>query len=142
MWARRTPSGSVHDRIDHDELLSEVRFPKPERSEASAYESVEDPASGYPIAGAAIRVRVVDGGAIRCTIGITGAAGHPFRPVEVEQLVREQSGVPAINEVREALAAVQTVGDVVADAEYRRAPRRRRGVQSYRDGVASGRAGS
>ena len=113
-------TGPFTTGLEHDELLSEVRFPKPERSEASAYESVEDPASGYPIAGAAIRVRVVDGGAIRCTIGITGAAGHPFRPVEVEQLVREQSGVPAIDEVREALAAVQTVGDVVADAEYRK----------------------
>jgi carbon-monoxide dehydrogenase medium subunit len=113
-------TGPFTTGLEHDELLSEVRFPKPEGSEASAYESVEDPASGYPIAGAAIRVRVADGGAIACTIGITGAAGHPFRPVEVEQLVRQQSGVPSIAEVREALGAVQTVGDLVADAEYRR----------------------
>jgi carbon-monoxide dehydrogenase medium subunit len=113
-------TGPFTTGLEHDELLSEVRFPKPEQGEASAYESVEDPASGYPIAGAAIRVQVADGGGIRCTMGITGAAGHPFRPVEVEQLVRQQSGVPSIAEVREALGAVQTVGDVVADAEYRR----------------------
>jgi carbon-monoxide dehydrogenase medium subunit len=113
-------TGPFTTRLEHDELLSEVRFPNPERSEASAYESVEDPASGYPIAGAAVRVRVADHGSIECTVGITGATGHPFRAIVVEQLVREQSGVPSIAEVREALADVQTVSDVIADADYRR----------------------
>jgi carbon-monoxide dehydrogenase medium subunit len=113
-------TGPFTTRLEHDEVLSEVRFPKPEPGEASAYESVEDPASGYPIAGAAVRVRVADRGAIQCTIGITGATGHPFRALQVEQLVGQQSGVPSIAEVREALADVQTVGDVIADAEYRK----------------------
>jgi carbon-monoxide dehydrogenase medium subunit len=113
-------TGPFTTGLEHDELLSEVRFPKPERSEASAYESVEDPASGYPIAGAAVRVRVGDGGAIECRVGITGATGHPFRALGVEQLVQEQSGVPSIADVREALANVQTVADVIADSDYRR----------------------
>jgi carbon-monoxide dehydrogenase medium subunit len=113
-------TGPFTTRLEHDELLSEVRFPKPEPSEASAYESVEDPASGYPIAGAAVRVRVADGRATQCTIGITGATGHPFRALAVEHLVRDQPGVPSIGEVREALADMQSVGDVIADAEYRR----------------------
>jgi CO/xanthine dehydrogenase FAD-binding subunit len=82
--------------------------------------SVEDPASGYPLAGAAVRTRRDGDRIVACTIAITGVAGNPFRARQLEDLIVDRGQVPAVTEVRDALAGVRAVGDLVADADYRR----------------------
>jgi carbon-monoxide dehydrogenase medium subunit len=67
--------GPFTTALEQQELLIELKIPVPERGEGSAYVSFADPASGYPLAGAAVRVRA-DG---RQTIGLTGVAGRPLR---------------------------------------------------------------
>jgi carbon-monoxide dehydrogenase medium subunit len=90
--------GPFETALDQRELLVELSVA---RSERSAYVSVEDPASGYPIAGAAAAV-VADG----IAVGLTGVGGTP---------VRLELGSAA--EAGDAVAGVKPIGE---DAEYHR----------------------
>ena len=61
--------GPFSTAMRDDELLAAIVLPLPARFVRSAYVSVEDPASGYPIAGAAARVGLVDGRVMQCSVG-------------------------------------------------------------------------
>jgi aerobic carbon-monoxide dehydrogenase medium subunit len=67
--------------LGQQELLLELRVPVPAAGEGSAYVAFEDPASGYPLAGAAVRVDSEGG----CTVGLTGIAAQPLRATAVEE---------------------------------------------------------
>jgi aerobic carbon-monoxide dehydrogenase medium subunit len=77
--------------LTQQELLVELRVRPEAAGEGSAYVAFEDPASGYPLAGAAVYVEA-DGG---CRVGLTGVGEQPLRAVAVE----------------EAIAAGQDLGD-------------------------------
>jgi carbon-monoxide dehydrogenase medium subunit len=80
--------------LQPQELLTAVLIPAVAPGDGSAYASVEDDASGYPLAGAAVHAHV-DGGRIdSCTIGLTGVATHPLRAPAVEAAVVAAAGVP------------------------------------------------
>lgn len=83
------------------ELITAVVFPLSPPGSGSAYASVDHPASGFPLAGAAALV-TGDG---RRRLAITGVADRPF---------------PAGDDVRAALASADIFGDGFASAEYRR----------------------
>jgi carbon-monoxide dehydrogenase medium subunit len=83
------------------ELLTEVAIPLPPAGSGSAYASVEHPASGFALAGAAALVRP-DGSS---SVAVTGIAAMPFL----------LDGEPDA-----ALAAAEIFGDRFAPAEYRR----------------------
>ena len=89
--------------LSPDELLTEIVVPVPPAGSGSAYESVEHPASGFALAGAAALVRA-DGAR---SIALTGVSG---RAVRLEPA--EDSGA--------ALEAVEVFGDHFASEEYRR----------------------
>jgi carbon-monoxide dehydrogenase medium subunit len=84
------------------ELLTEVAVPLPPPGSGSAYASVEHPASGFALAGAAALVRP-DGST---TIALTGVGARPF--------ALQGDGWAA------AIADAEIVGDPSAPAEYRR----------------------
>jgi len=84
------------------ELLTAVVVPLPAPGSGSAYVSVEHPASGFALAGAAAFIGP-DGGR---TIAVTGVADRPFL-------------LPG-SDPGEALAAAEIYGDAAAPAEYRR----------------------
>ena len=69
--------------LTQHELLLELRVPVPVAGEGSAYVAFEDPASGYPLAGAAVRA----GSDGRCTVGLTGIAAQPLRATAVEESI-------------------------------------------------------
>jgi carbon-monoxide dehydrogenase medium subunit len=80
--------------LQPQELLTAVLIPAVAPGDGSAYASVEDDASGYPLAGAAVHAHV-DGGRIdSCTIGLTGVATRPLRAPAVEAAVVAAAGVP------------------------------------------------
>jgi len=111
--------GPFTTALDQVELLVELRVPHPQPNQGSAYVSVEDPASGYPIAGAAVRIRRDGDRIVACTVGITGAAGHPFRAQRVEELI-VHGNVPTVAELHGAFADLHAMSDVIAGAAYRR----------------------
>jgi len=91
------------------ELLLELRVPVPAAGEGSAYVAFEDPASGYPLAGAAVRV-APDAGP---TIGLTGIGAQPLRARAVEEAIEARADVGE---------AIDTIGLMAldGDAEHRR----------------------
>ncbi len=86
-----------------NELITEVSIPAPPVGSGSAYVSVEHPASGFALAGAAAAIRA-DG---TRTVAVTGVGGRPFL-------------VPANDDPVSALENAEIFGDHFAPAEYRR----------------------
>jgi carbon-monoxide dehydrogenase medium subunit len=84
------------------ELITDIAVPTPLPGSGSAYVSVEHPASGFALAGAAALVGP-DGGA---RVAVTGIAGRPF--------------LLAGDDHRTALETADVFGDRFASAEYRR----------------------
>lgn len=90
--------------LDPAELVVDIVVPLPAPGSGSAYVSVEHPASGFALAGAAARV----GPRGEVTVGMTGITSRPFL-------------LPSDADVVDALAAVEILGDHFAPVEYRRA---------------------
>ena len=84
------------------ELITDVVVPLPAPGCGSAYVSVEHPASGFALAGAAALVEPT-----KRTVAVTGVAGQPFL------LAGDDPGT--------ALEAAEIFGDRFASTEYRRA---------------------
>lgn len=95
--------GAFTTSLDPGELLVEVVVPKPPPGSGSAYVSVEHPASGFALAGAAALVRP-DGSR---SLALTGVASRPFL-------------VPPGAELAEVLAKTEVLDDAFAPAQYRR----------------------
>ena len=93
--------GPFTTAIAQPELLTDVVVPVPETGSGSAYVSVEHPASGFALAGAAAVVGP-DG---RRSLAVTGVGAHAFRLPD---------GDPA------ALDTAEIYGDHFASADYRR----------------------
>jgi carbon-monoxide dehydrogenase medium subunit len=72
--------GPFMTQLAQQELLEEIEIAQPAPGDGSAYVSIEDKASGYPLAGAAVRV-----GPASCTVGLTGLGAHPLRLPALEQ---------------------------------------------------------
>ena len=115
--------GAFATALDRDELVTAVILPAPRVDAGSAYASIEQRASGYPIAGVAAVVILGGGGVIeRAMIGVTGVSDRPYRAVEAEAAL---SGTTGSDEAVAAAAAL-VVGDreVNADIHAGRAYRR------------------
>jgi carbon-monoxide dehydrogenase medium subunit len=93
--------GPFTTAIGAQELITDVVVPTPPPGSGSAYVSVEHPASGFALAGAAALV-----GPAGDTVALTGIAGVPFL-------------LPDGVDPEAALAEVDVLGDHFASAEYR-----------------------
>ena len=93
--------GPFTTAIAPQELVIDVVVPVPPRGSGSAYRSVEHPASGFALVGAA--ALVTPAGA---TVALTGVGAAPF--------------VLAEGDPKAAIAAAEIYGDRFASAEYRR----------------------
>jgi carbon-monoxide dehydrogenase medium subunit len=96
-------AGPFTTALGEAELLAEVFVPAPATGSGSAYCSVEHPASGFALAGAAALV-LPDG---RQSVALTGVGSIPFR-------------LPANGDQADAIAGAEIFGDRFAPAEYRR----------------------
>lgn len=110
--------GAFTTALEPDELITEIRLPGGRDDVGSAYRAIEQPASGYAIAGVAAVVGGHDG--VRwtfCSIGVTGVGEHPYRASAVEAAVRE--GAPFDEAAVHACQGVTVASDIHADREYR-----------------------
>ena len=110
--------GPFWTALGEQELVSAVVFPTPAAGSGSAYASFEDPASGYPLAGAAALVTVAGGAVTAARIGVTGVCGTPFRASGAEAAA--VAGGDVVAAAKADLAAQDVFGDARFDAEYRR----------------------
>ncbi len=103
------------------ELLTEIRIPAQPSGVGMAYRRLEQPASGYSIAGAAAVVGRTGGSVTTARIGITGVGEVAYRARAVEAALVGTSGDPAAIVAAAAHAAdgVAVGSDIHADAVYR-----------------------
>jgi carbon-monoxide dehydrogenase medium subunit len=116
--------GAFATGLRHDELLTAVILPAPRNDAGSAYASIEQRASGYPIAGVAAVVILGAGGVIeRAMIGVTGVSDHPYRAAEAEAaLVGTSGSAEAVAAAASLVVGAREVNaDIHAGREYRSA---------------------
>lgn len=103
-----------------DELVTEVRIPGGMPGFGSAYRAIDQPASGYPIAGAAVIVGRVAGGSGPwdvVSVAISGVGEQPYRASAVEAALR--GGGSIADAASHATDGVRVSSDIHADREYR-----------------------
>ena len=93
--------GPFLTELAEQELVTDIAIPPPPRGSGSAYVSMEHPASGFALAGAAALVG--PGGE---TVALTGVGATPF--------------VLPAGDVRDAISSAEIFGDRFASEEYRR----------------------
>lgn len=102
------------------EILVEVRLPKP--GGASAYDKLgrRRGRSGYPIAGAAVRVATEDGVVTAVSAAVTGIADRPVPVTGVEAIVGSDGTPATVAPVLErAVGEVSVVDDLYGSGEYK-----------------------
>jgi carbon-monoxide dehydrogenase medium subunit len=114
--------GAFTTTLAEDELLTEIRLPAPSGMVGSAYQALEQQASGYAIAG----VAAVVGDVTR--IAVTGVGERPYRARAVEAALIDAGQAHSEGQEHAIEAAVAHVadgvdvnGDIHADPEYRAA---------------------
>jgi carbon-monoxide dehydrogenase medium subunit len=115
----RGPFASV---LEPNELITEIRLPASSGAYGSAYRSVEQAASGYSLAGAAVVVGRSAGGNgafDRVTVGVSGVGDHPYRATGTEDLFLRSGDARAAAEL--ATQGVRVASDMHADSDYRTA---------------------
>jgi carbon-monoxide dehydrogenase medium subunit len=114
--------GPMTTAIEPTEILTEIRVPVfPQRS-GSAYLKMAQQASGFAIAGAAVRLNLGANGACEdIGVGITGLSEKPFRATAVEQRLRGKKLPPKWIEEASSLVAegCDPMEDLHASADYR-----------------------
>ncbi|MEI7743492.1 MAG: FAD binding domain-containing protein [Chloroflexota bacterium] len=116
--------GPFQTGIRHDELLTQIILPAPRDNAGSAYAALEQPASGYPMAGVAAVVIVGAGGLIEwASVGITGVSDHAYRAAGVESAIIGTTGAAEVLAAASAHATdgVSVNSDIHAGAAYRAA---------------------
>lgn len=112
--------GPFATALGADELITEIRLPGGREDVGSAYRAIEQPASGYSIAGVAAIVGATDGsGWGFCSVGVTGVGDAPYRASAVEEAVRGGASFEAA--AAHACDGVIVNSDIHADREYRTA---------------------
>jgi carbon-monoxide dehydrogenase medium subunit len=117
-------TGAFTTALADDEIVTEVLLPGPRDDAGSAYQALNQRASGYSIAGVAAVVIKEGGSAItKANIALTGVGDVPYRAKAVEAALVGNEGTA---ESIAAAAAHATDGvtvqsDIHADSEYRTA---------------------
>ena len=110
--------GPFETALEPDELITEVRLPAGRDDAGSAYRAIEQPASGYSIAGAAVVIAARTGDRWGlCRVALTGVGDHPYRASAVEAAIL--GGASVEDAATHATDGVSVASDIHADAEYR-----------------------
>ena len=116
--------GAFATDLGAGEILTEVRLPGPRDDAGSAYASLEQPASGYALVGAAVVVFGGAGGGIAsANVALTGVSDHAYRARAVEAALAGSDGSTAsiAAAAEHATDGVEVSSDIHADREYRTA---------------------
>ena len=120
--------GAFSTALAPDELLIEIRIMSPSGAYGSAYRMLEQPASGFAIAGVAVVVGQTggnspDGEIDDVRVAVTGVGDKPYRATSVENALRgTKLGSAAIGSAVASICEGVTVqSDIHADRAYRSA---------------------
>ncbi len=109
--------------IGPNEIVTEIRVPKPAQPVHSVYLKVPQAASGFAVVGVAAQLTLNGGKCEQISIGITGLAPKPFRASSVEAALRgaalDEGAIKSAAQKADA-EALDAMGDIHASEEYRR----------------------
>jgi carbon-monoxide dehydrogenase medium subunit len=109
--------------VGPQEIVTEVRIPKPAQPKAAVYLKVPQSASGYAVIGVAAQLKLKDGKCEDVSIGVTGLAPKAFRAKSVEDALRGKTLDEATVSAATAKAdadALDALEDIHASGDYRR----------------------
>lgn len=110
--------GAFSSALASDELITEIRLPGGRDDVGSAYRAIEQPASGYSIAGAATIVGARSGDRWGfCAVALTGVGEYPYRASAVEKAL--VGGASLAEAASHATDGITVASDIHADREYR-----------------------
>jgi carbon-monoxide dehydrogenase medium subunit len=116
--------GAFTTGLQPGEILTEIRLPGPRDGVGSAYVSLEQPASGYAMVGAAAVVIADAAGHISsATVALTGVGDHPYLAIAVETALAGSDGSSGSIAAAAAHATegITVSSDIHADRHYRTA---------------------
>jgi carbon-monoxide dehydrogenase medium subunit len=112
--------GAFQTALEEDELIVAVHVDVPAADVGFAYETVEQPASGYPIAGAAARIRLDGKVLVEAALAFTGLAEAPFLAAPVAALGGTEADFDSlVAAAADAVKAVTPLEDSHAPRAYR-----------------------
>jgi carbon-monoxide dehydrogenase medium subunit len=106
------------------EILTEIRLPGRRDDAASAYATLQQPASGYALVGvAAVVFSNGSGGIAEAMVALTGVGDTAYRASAVEAALTGSDGSPAsiAAAAEHATDGIEVSSDIHADREYRTA---------------------
>ena len=117
-------NGAFETNLADDELITEIRLPGPRDDAGSAFQAMNQKASGYSIVGVAVVV-VKEGGSVisKANVALTGVGESPYRAKAVEAALIGTEGTAESIAAAAAHATdgVTVNGDIHADSVYRTA---------------------
>jgi len=109
--------------VEPNEMVTEIRVPKPAQPNRGVYLKVPQSASGFAVVGVAAQLKVANGKCEDAGIGVTGLAPKPFRAASVEAALRGQTIDEATVIAATAKAdteASDAMEDIHASGDFRR----------------------
>ena len=109
--------------VEPNEIVTEIRVPKPAQPNRGVYLKVPQSASGFAVVGVAAQLRIANGKCEDVGIGVTGLAPKPFRAASVEAALRGQTIDEATVSAAAAKAdteAADAMEDIHASGDFRR----------------------
>ncbi|MCI0390567.1 MAG: xanthine dehydrogenase family protein subunit M [Acidobacteria bacterium] len=109
--------------VEPNEIVTEIRVPKPAQPNRGVYLKVPQSASGFAVVGVAVQLKIANGKCEDIGIGVTGLAPKPFRAASVEAALRGQTIDEATVSAAAAKAdteAADAMEDIHASGDFRR----------------------
>jgi len=109
--------------VEPNEIVTEIRAPKPAQPNAAVYLKVPQSASGFAVVGVAAQLKIANGKCEDVSIGVTGLAPKAFKAVSVEAALRGKTIDEATVSAAAARAdaeASDAMEDIHASGDYRR----------------------
>lgn len=118
--------GTMSTALSDDELIVELRLPAWGAGTRWAFEEFAVQRGGFALAGVALMVREVDGAICNgrdVRVGMMGATPCPCRLAAIENILSDGKNSIKSNtyDIPFALESIEIMGDVEANADYRRA---------------------
>ncbi len=104
--------------LEPGEIVTGIVVPVESKGVGVSYQKMHQPASGFAIVGAAVRVARQDGRITFARVGITGLASKAYRAANVESILQSTGDVDAAAAV--VADGVEANSDLNASAPYRR----------------------
>ena len=109
--------------LQPDEILRQIRIPKPAGRFGHAYQKVRHPASGFAVVGVAVALNLKTGNACETAgVGITGVAAKAYRASGVENALtgKQIDEAVAAGAAAHACDGAEINADLYASAKYRK----------------------